>query len=147
MTFQSESSKSGTRFETIVLNDLTNRGFTYIRENVYMPGTGCEVDFLADNLEYVEAKGGDEGDHKRPGAKRTDSVKKVIANASLIKCRYPDIYYVIYFSSRPTEGNYSQQMIDTALEFGIVDEVRYIENEIRPVYSNQLTIDIELDRN
>ena len=126
MTFQAESKKSGDEFEAAVIADLYDRGFKAIKKNVYMPGTGCEVDFVADNLEYVEAKGGKDGDGKRPGAKRTDNVKKAIANASLIKCRYPDIYYIVYFSAKPDKDSYSESMINTALEFGIVDEVRYL---------------------
>jgi hypothetical protein len=144
MSFQAESKKSGDRFESIVLSDLVDRGFKSIKQNVYMAGTGCEVDFVADQIEHVEAKGGDEGDNKRPGAKRTDNVKKAIANASLIKCRYPDIYYVVYFSSKPDLKSYSEQMIDTAMEFGIIDEVRYIESPSQFTYSNQLTIDLEI---
>ena len=129
MTFQSESKKSGDLFEALVLEDLKSRGFVSIQKNVYIAGTGCEIDFLADNFEYVEAKGGKDGENKRPGAKRTDSVKKAIANASLIKCRYPGIYYVVYFSAKPDKDSYSENMINTALDFNIVDEVRYIENE------------------
>ena len=125
MTFQAESKKSGDEFEALVVADLANRGFESIKKNVYMPGTGCEVDFVA-GTEYVEAKGGKDGDGKRPGAKRTDNVKKAIANASLIKCRYPDIYYVVYFSAKPDKDSYSEHMLNTALEFGIVDEVRYL---------------------
>jgi hypothetical protein len=144
MKFQSESKKSGDRFESVVLKDLIDRGFETIKQNVTIIGTGCEIDFLAGNKEYVEAKGGDEGSKKRPGAKRTDNVKKAIANASLIKCRYPNIYYVIYFSSRAEPKSYSQEMLDTALEFGIVDEVRYIENTKVPLYINQYMIDLDI---
>jgi hypothetical protein len=125
--FQSESKKSGDDFENRVLKDLSDRGFKNIKQNVFMAGSGCEVDFVADNQEYVEAKGGYVGEGKRPGAKRTDNVKKAVANASLIKVHYPDIYYVAYFSSKPKSGNSSYQMIETALQGGIIDEVRYIE--------------------
>lgn len=127
-SFQSESKKSGDAFEDLVYNDLVIRGFTDIQPNVYIPGAGCEVDFLANGLEYVEAKGGQEGDKKRPGAKRTDNVKKAIANGALIKSVRPDIYYVVYFSSMPNNG-YSSEMINTALQYKIIDEVRYIVEE------------------
>ena len=125
--WQSESKKSGDEFELNVLVDLKSRGFTNIEKNVYIPGTGCEVDFLADNLEYIEAKGGNDGDKKRPGARRTDNVKKAIANASLIKAIYPDITYVIYFSAKAQSGSYSSEMIKVALAKHIVDEIRYLE--------------------
>ena len=95
-----------------------------------MKGTGCEVDFLARNdvkTWHVEAKGGKPGKNKRPGAKRTDNVKKAVANASLIKAIYPDVYFVVYFSSRPKLKTYSREMIDTARAAKLFDEVIYIE--------------------
>lgn len=126
VNFQSESKKSGNDFEDMVLKDLSDRGFINIKQNVFIPGAGCEVDFLADNKEYVEAKGGYDGGKKRPGAKRTDNVKKAIANAALIKIHHPDIYFVAYFSSRPKKGGSSDQMIQTALDGNLFNEVRYI---------------------
>lgn len=124
--FQAESSSSGYEFEDLVYDDLIRRGFTEIQPSVHMIGSGCEVDFIADSLEFVECKGGKKGLGKRPGAKRTDNVKKAIANAALIKVHFPHIYYVVYFSSRPKPGSYSEEMINTALDSGMVNEVRYI---------------------
>lgn len=144
-SFQSESKKSGDDFELAVFNDLVNRGFDNIKKNVYIHKSGCEVDFIANGVEFVESKGGKEGDGKRPGAKRTDNVKKAIANAALIKARYPDTYYVVYFSAKPDPYTYSEEMLHTALTFGIVDEVRYIENEISPVNTLQFTFDEMVD--
>ena len=74
-----------------------------------------------------EAKGGNPGGKKRPGAQRTDNVKKAICNGALLKAVNPNARYVIYFSARPKEGNSSDEMIKTALSAGYVDEVRYIE--------------------
>jgi hypothetical protein len=130
MNFQSESKKSGDAFEELVYQDLVNRGFSDIQSNVYIENAGCEIDFLAtqhpwDKIEYVEAKGGLDGEGKRPGAKRTDNVKKAIANGSLIKSLHPEVYYVVYFSSTPSEG-YATEMINTALKYYIIDEVRYL---------------------
>lgn len=127
MNFQAESKKTGDEFEDLVLRDLYYRGFENIEKNVYIQDVGCEVDFLADEIEYVEAKGGIDLEGKRPGAKRTDNVKKAIANAALIKTKNPDIYYVVYFSSRPKPNSYSDQMINTALNYKIVNEVRYLD--------------------
>ena len=132
--FQSESKKSGDHFEELVYADLIIRGFTNIKKNVYVDGAGCEVDFFADDKEYVEAKGGFDGDNKRPGAKRTDSVKKAIANGALIKAVKPDAYYVVYFSSKPFEKSYSNEMINTALKHNIINEVRYIENQKQKIF-------------
>jgi hypothetical protein len=127
--FQSESKKSGDDFESLVLKDLYDRGFTDIEKNVYMPNTGCEVDFIAKGFrfEYVECKGGKEGEGKRPGAKRTDNVKKAIANGSIMKKVYDSMYYVVYFSDTPEPGSYSDEMINIALKYKIIDEVRYLK--------------------
>ena len=127
--FQSISKISGDEFQEIVKADLFSLGYLDIYPDVEIDDTGCEVDFLAvgpDGSElFVECKGGYEGNKKRPGAKRTDNVKKAIANAALIKAVQPNAYYVIYFSNRPKVGSYSAKMIDTAIKYGIVDEVRY----------------------
>jgi len=131
LNFQAESKKSGDEFEEIVLQDLISRGFGPFDRNFYFVGSGCEVDFRAHHpvrFEYIEAKGGNSGEGKRPGATRTDNVKKAIANGALIKTIY-DIYYVVYFSAKPEPGSYSDAMLNTALKNKIIDEVRYIENE------------------
>lgn len=141
INFQSDSKKSGDEFEDLVLEDLTNRGFANIDKNVYMPGTGCEVDFIAhgDKKEYVESKGGKEDGKKRPGAQRTDNVKKAIANGVLIKAKYPDIYYVVYFSAKPVTNSYSHEMIELALCNNIINEVRYLKYK-EPDVDNQLLL-------
>lgn len=129
MNFQSESKKSGDEFEGIVYADLVSRGFTKIEKNYVFENIGCEVDFRAHGevFEYVECKGGKDGDNKRPGARRTDNVKKAIANGALIKL-YNTLRYVVYFSARPEPGSYSDKMINAALKNKIIDEVRYIDN-------------------
>jgi hypothetical protein len=129
--FQSQSKKSGDAFEELVYADLVNRGFTNIDRNYCFEDAGCEVDFRAHSktiFEYVEAKGGETGEGKRPGAQRTDNVKKAIANGSLIKT-YNSLYYVVYFSAKPEPGSYSDNMIKTALKHKIINEVRYINKE------------------
>jgi len=127
--FQSQSKKSGDAFEELVYADLVSRGFGPIDRNYCFTDAGCEVDFRAHSdvgFEYVEAKGGLSGEGKRPGAQRTDNVKKAIANGSLIKT-YNTIYYVVYFSAKPDAGSYSDKMINLALRHKIIDEVRYLE--------------------
>lgn len=126
--FQSESKRVGDEFEDKVYKDLVDRGFGPIDRNYVFDSAGCEVDFRAHSgtrFEYVEAKGGKPGEGKRPGAQRTDNVKKAIANGALIKT-YNDLYYVVYFSAQPEPGSYSDQMINTAIKHKIIDEVRYL---------------------
>ena len=99
INFQSESKKSGDAFEELVYADLVSRGFVTIDRNYCFEDAGCEVDFRAQSktyTEYVEAKGGAAGEGKRPGAQRTDNVKKAIANGALIKT-YNVLYYVISY--------------------------------------------------
>lgn len=128
VNFQSESKKSGDEFEALVYQDLLSRGFTTIEKDFVFLDAGCEVDFRAhgDVFEYVECKGGKQGDNKRPGAQRTDNVKKAIANGALIKLSNT-LKYVVYFSAKPEPGSYSDKMINLALKHKVVDEVRYID--------------------
>lgn len=133
MSFQSESKKSGDEFEDLVFQDLKSRGFNQITKNVFFPDSGCEIDFVAcgsnNKIEFVESKGGKVADGKRPGAQRTDNVKKAIANAALVKAVSPSTYFVVYFSAKPFTGSSSAKMIEVALCHKIIDEVRYITNE------------------
>lgn len=124
-SFQSDSKKSGDAFEDIVMSELNA---TSVLKNVYIPEAGVEVDFVADGR-FIEAKGGNDGDKKRPGAKRTDSVKKAIANGALIKAVNPDSHYTVYFSSRPKVGSSSDVMLRVALEHKIIDEIIYLVQE------------------
>ena len=107
--FQSESTASGKEFEDLVNEDLLSRGYTILGNNVKIP------------------KGGKAGNKKRPGAQRTDNVKKAICNGALLKTKYPNANYVIYFSAKPKTGKSSDLMINTAIAAGYVDEIRYLE--------------------
>lgn len=127
--FQAESTKSGHEFECIVNEDLISRGYTILETNAKIPDIGINVDYIAEKnrvKEYGEDKGGKSGGKKRPGAQRTDNVKKAICNGALLKAKHPDVKYVIYFSAKPKEGSSSDKMIETAIKFGYVDEVRYL---------------------
>ena len=139
--FQAESTKSGGEFETDVYNDLIIRKYPYIQKNVFLPDVGIEIDFVSDNT-YIEAKGGKSGGNKRPGAKRTDNVKKAIANGALLKAIYPDAHYIVYFSEKPDPGLSAEIMIRVALTHKIIDEVRYIENGGDLMNYTQDTLDI-----
>jgi hypothetical protein len=130
MNFQAESKKSGDEFEEIVLEDLKRSGHENIARRIVLKDLGIEVDFSYKTTNnttiYVEAKGGETGDKKRPGAKRTDNVKKAIANGALIKAFYPDIQYVVYFSDLPKFGSASHKMIKKAVAAGYVDAFKYL---------------------
>lgn len=111
---------------------MVNRGFGPIDRNYCFEDAGCEVDFRAhsnDYTEYVEAKGGVAGDGKRPGAQRTDNVKKAIANGALIKT-YNTLYYVVYFSAKPEPGSYSDNMIKIALKIKLLMRLDILNQKI-----------------
>ena len=127
--FQAESKASGDEFEILVEEDLLQKGYTIISTNTKISEIGVNVDYIAEingSREYGEAKGGKNGSKKRPGAQRTDNVKKAICNGALLKFKDPNARYVIYFSAKPKEGNSSDEMIKTAIAAGFVDEVRYL---------------------
>lgn len=129
MNFQAESTYSGDIFEDKVLVDLTRFGHKDIKQHVIVPDTGCEADFAYmhyGTTVYVEAKGGLQGEKKRPGAKRTDNVKKAIANAAIIKSLYPETQYIVYFSDLPKYGSASHKMLKAAVRAGYIDAVRYL---------------------
>jgi len=128
----SQSKPSGDEFEGIVLEDLDTRGYVLNATNFKLEKLGIEVDVVAtqdDSIEFIEAKGGRPGKGKRPGALRTDNVKKAVCNGALLKSMY-DLRYIIYFSSKPKLGSSSDVMIQSALSAGFVDEVRYLEYTI-----------------
>lgn len=128
--FQSQSKKTGDKFEQAIIKDLTNDGHTIIIQHKFYPDIGIEIDLETysnseKRFEKHEYKGGEPGANKRPGAKRTDNVKKAIANGALLKTIEPDAYYVVYFSEQPDPNSSSEKMINAALKNKIIDEVRY----------------------
>jgi hypothetical protein len=128
--FQAESKRLGDIFEDLVENDLSRIGITEPKKNITLRDVGVEVDFAyTDSVGrqfYIEAKGGESGKNKRPGARRTDNVKKAIANGALIKAAYPDAQFLVYFSELPKFGSSSHKMIKNAVLAGYIDGVRYL---------------------
>ena len=139
--FQKPNTKLGKDYEKKVKKDLIKRGYTDIISDIstiiYFRGNRvCSVDFLATNTEgvteYIEAKGGVTGrinsqNKQDSGARRTDNVKKALWNGRLVKRIIPNSIYIVYFSQFPKPGSPSDLMIQAALEFGDLDEVRYLE--------------------
>jgi len=97
----------GKNFELQVQHDLLkifSKKHFVIEKDVHLD-IGIQVDFLVKDefgiIEVVEAKGGDHPIRKDGGARRTDNVKKAIANASLYKGIFPNSRFVVYFSYKP----------------------------------------------
>ena len=127
--FQSESKQVGTYFENLVEEHLKDSKKKILHKNFKFKSIGVDVDFVVSDgvvTEYIEVKGGIPGHKKRPGAQRTDSVKKAIANGALIKSFHPDLRFVIYFSAKPKPGSSSYLMLQNALDAGYVDDIQYL---------------------
>ena len=129
--FQAESSRSGNEFEVAVNQELAALYDLDADEisKVTLPEIGIELDYFLltdEGIECGEAKGGRPGPGKRPGAERTDNVKKAIANGALLQASLPGTRYVVYFSAPPKPESSSETMIFRALEAGFIAEVRYL---------------------
>ena len=127
--FQSESNITGAEFERLVSLDLIARGYKIISCNTEIEGIGVNVDYIAEKdneIEYGEAKGGKNGHRKRPGARRTCSVKKALCNGALLKVKNKNTRYVIYFSEKTKENSSADKMLKTAIDANFIAEVKYL---------------------
>lgn len=130
----------GLEYENVAIAyEVSNNGSTVVARNLPLPDCGIEMDFVVDVplvggsgnyvktlRKYAQAKGGKPGEGKKPGAQRTDSVKKAIADGILLKTTDPNLWYTVYFSERPKSDSSSERMIRSAMESGVIDEVLYV---------------------
>jgi hypothetical protein len=138
--FNSECRKDGSEYENVVIaHEVSNNNSFLVDRNISIVQCGIEMDMILDVplvdmsgkyiktlRKYAQAKGGKPGEGKKPGAVRTDNVKKAIADGFLLKSSIPNSWYTVYFSEKPKEGSCSEAMINTAISTGIIDEVCYI---------------------
>jgi hypothetical protein len=75
----------------------------------------------------IEAKGSAENVSTRPGLKRTDTVKKAIAQAYQFKRIFPKVPFFVITNVLPTSGN-AKCMVDLA-EGDIIDKVVDVTND------------------
>ena len=127
--FQQRSSKDGRAYEVIIKEHLQKQGVTLKNTKTEVTKlAGVEVDFVYEDTGgktvYVECKGGRAA---RPGAARTDNVKKAVANGALIKSIDKKALYIIYFSAPPVKDLSSHKMLETAEEAEFVDEIHFID--------------------
>lgn len=138
--FNSTCREIGLEYENVAIAyEVKNNGSTVVDRNVPISDCGIEMDFVVDVplvngkgnyvktlRKYVQAKGGKPGEGKKPGAQRTDNVKKAIADGTLLKTVDLDSWYTVYFSERPKFDSCSEKMIRSAVESGVIDEVLYV---------------------
>jgi len=104
---QSAASRQGRRFEEIVEGLLLIDGWTINARNWRHPEIEVEVDIVATNPEgvewWIECKGSWESP-SRNGLERTDTLKKAIGSAALIRLLPDRRPYMVITSHLPVSG-------------------------------------------
>lgn len=141
--FNANCRYDGLEFENAVIaHEILKNDAHVVCRDLYIPQCGIEVDIVLDVplkdksgtytqtlRKYIQVKGGKPGKRKRPGARRTDNVKKALADGFLFKTANPDHWFTLYFSEEPKNGSYSEAMLNTAVSSGIINEICYIGYE------------------
>lgn len=149
--FQLLAHIQGEEFHKDCLQSLAYFGFTIVEAPLYLSDVGIELDALTLNKNLVpmvwEFRGSWRGE--RPGLKRTDTVKKVVANAFLFKesffeYDYPGIdtskivpLYVIT-NNIPDKGD-SKKMLDVIVRKKMIEKIIEIHDEdtLRAIYEGE----------
>jgi hypothetical protein len=112
--FQSSAGWQGRQFAQQCDFLLTANGFE-LHGRQLLAGLGVEIDQVATSRTgdrvWFEFKGSFQGG--RPGLRRTDTLKKAIANAALLRALDEHPPYVLLSSHLPTAGS-AKAMLDTA---------------------------------
>lgn len=124
--FQAASGRQGRAFEETVVILLQCEGWTVTARNWRQPDIDVEIDIVATDPAgrpwWIECKGSWES--SRNGLTRTDTLKKAIANAYLLR-QLPDRHlYMIVTSHAPTAGA-GLKWIDAVL-VDLVDQLRVV---------------------
>jgi hypothetical protein len=102
---------------------LESEGFT-LEGSLRLPDLGIEIDRVARTrvraIVWFEYKGSFRG--RTPGMRRTDTVKKAIANGALLAGLGDHPPFVVLTSDLPERGS-ARSMIDVALELGYLADV------------------------
>jgi hypothetical protein len=122
-SFQSSSSAQGRAFAQQCDALLAGLGFS-LAGATKVAGIGVEVDQVATGssgqLVWFEYKGSIQG--SRPGLRRTDTLKKAVANGALLAAIPDHPQYIVLTSHLPTAGA-GLEMLQTALEMGYFADV------------------------
>jgi hypothetical protein len=122
-SFQAYGGLQGRQFAEQCDALLANMGFT-LGECVALNDLGVEIDRVANAPSgtevWFEYKGSVQG--ARPGLRRTDTLKKAIANGALLKARVDAPPFVVLTSHLPLAG-FGRAMLDTALALGYFADV------------------------
>jgi hypothetical protein len=126
--FQAAASWQGRQFAEQCDLVLQEHGFTLSTPLVFAD-LGVEVDRVATSRKgttvWFEYKGSIRG--QRPGLRRTDTLKKAIANGALLRARQTSTPYVVLTSHLPEAGS-GLAMLETAKRLGYFADVICIYN-------------------
>jgi hypothetical protein len=124
---QALSSQQGSAFEETVCNLLRIEGWKIHDRNWREPSIEIEVDIVATDPDgkrwWIECKGSWESP-TRNGLRRTDTLKKAIANGALLRCLPDPCPYMVITSHMPLSGA-GLAWVDVALE-RYVDRFRIV---------------------
>ena len=121
--FQASAGIQGRQFAEQCRQLLTSSGFT-LEGPLRLPDIGVEIDEVASSARgtrvWFEFKGSIQG--TRPGLRRTDTLKKAIANGALVHMRPDHELYVVLTSHLPLAGS-GLAMLEMSLAAGYLSDV------------------------
>ena len=124
---QAASSQQGSAFEETVCNLLRIEGWEIHDRNWREPTVDIEIDIVATDPDgkrwWIECKGSWESP-SRNGLRRTDTLKKAIANGALLRVVPDACPYMVITSHMPTSGA-GVVWLDAAID-AYVDEFRTV---------------------
>ena len=118
--FQARGVRQGKMFHQTCVEWLKSENLTIVAENFRFENIGVEVDIIfkdGEEVYYSECKGSYTGN--RPGIRRTDTLKKAICNAALLRTQ-EKCNFILLTSHMPKEGSSSEKMLETAESAGII---------------------------
>lgn len=122
-SFQSQAGEQGRQFTEQCNTLLSGLGYQ-LHGALRLHDVGVEIDQYATSPHgthvWFEYKGSIQG--SRPGLRRTDTLKKAIANGALLAGVDDRAPYVVLTSHLPVDGS-GLAMLNTALRLRLVDDV------------------------
>lgn len=128
MSFQAAAGRQGRTYEQAIVDHLTRFGWAVMGTHWVEPETGVEVDIVAADRDgqvwWIECKGSWESASGRNGLIRTDSTKKLIANAWLLAQVASRAPYMVVTSDAPVGAGAG--WLDRAVLAGIIARVKVV---------------------
>ena len=125
--FQASSRFQGLDYERQVAARLAVDGWTILARNWHEPTTGTEIDIVASDPDgkvwWIECKGSIGSITGTNGCRRSDTMKKAIADAWHLSTLADGEDYMLVTSHVPICGGHPDRMLQAALDAGIIATV------------------------